>query len=1206
MCVMSEGDFSVQVDDVVCFSAGLTGAPFGAGTIHAYLASDRKPPQVAAGISLGALTAAVMERCYRDLEHSRTEAARWRWYRRYLSYLLDRPFDVVWDAIPNPSDLIADLPPVQDLNLPLDENGETFEPAKEREVEARRKLHLIAMLGNWFAHLPVKISAVAWLVVRYVRHKERYPKPPLLRLWNFLCWQANFLWTVWMLLFHMAWRPFWVPEWSFRYKGSQIHSPRWQRIRPLLGWKVWLPSFFLCLAVISLGSWRLFAAIADLVDSGRLHFPHVGWLIVLLFGPVIPVYVALIIRRLHPSARNGSTHRVIQSVLHNLDIDKSLLSDFPMLLKLWKLFSEDGRIPRMRDCLFPVLLVAAPLQILPSGPDQYERVPGPNQLWPATKGDCPVVRALRACLAVSPWFAPWTAKETSEGDDRAAWIRKPDQLDRLDLVDGSAVRHNPLPALFRYLKQDEKLAARLNRSDALVHLVYNVPIRWKPEPRECSINDESEEPRLPNIVDTAFSGLQLARRRDSRLEVIRTNQMSRIQRTLQECTGRATSPPIHTITVDEIAPQDELQFKNNLKPTETEILSHIAAGCRQTLSVLYGDELNGSTNCWEFLRSKAHKREWNEAPSVGLPGLAEVCRHCTRILQPIEKPPENLLPACFRAGDGALVRRFPNLSGERPRVVFLASGGVFRGSFHIGMLGAMLALDIKPDMIVGASVGTLTGAVFGSILNAKLSCKKRGDDCARAKFHQLAKLFLEVDDRVALTKTFKAAAKDLGIRGRRPGLRLSPNQLRKMVKEGSRKDAGAAATGAPPALIDAISELFLIPYRETANIAADFVAGHVSEAVNDFWSQIRKETIDRLGIHDAVLGATLIEKEIGLLLKDDLCLASSGPMDALQPFLQHGIAFFATTVNLVTESITTLGAELDRTSYDPMEALLASSAFPAAFAPRRASALYPGVGRRDIFYGDGGMFDNLPGLSALEILSEIQQDRLTDTIGEGRWRQELVRRFQEPDLIIVGSLNVKQPLGLNESYDSVLKSASRSKRLADNEKILGMQRAARKIDRQLGQVAAQPAVGDKDKRIPRQSEEFLNGIVNAAILAVYPSDEDHLNGTFEFCSSLGLKRDRVRSSITDGCFQTLLELYTGQQAENDSILGRSLAATGVRRLGIQNTQQATHTCPYFRTETGDIRCPFDGAADNLYATCVKDSTHKALVNKIRLQNHPRT
>src|SRR5215467_1467653 len=55
-------------NDAVCFTAGFAGAMFGAGAIHAYLASDRKPPQVVAGISMGALNAAAMQRCYRELQ----------------------------------------------------------------------------------------------------------------------------------------------------------------------------------------------------------------------------------------------------------------------------------------------------------------------------------------------------------------------------------------------------------------------------------------------------------------------------------------------------------------------------------------------------------------------------------------------------------------------------------------------------------------------------------------------------------------------------------------------------------------------------------------------------------------------------------------------------------------------------------------------------------------------------------------------------------------------------------------------------------------------------------------------------------------------------------------------------------------------------------------------------------------------------------
>ncbi len=178
-------------------------------------------------------------------------------------------------------------------------------------------------------------------------------------------------------------------------------------------------------------------------------------------------------------------------------------------------------------------------------------------------------------------------------------------------------------------------------------------------------------------------------------------------------------------------------------------------------------------------------------------------------------------------------------------------------------------------------------------------------------------------------------------------------------------------------------------------------------------------------------------------------------MEAMQPFLKDsGIALFATTVNLVTEAISTLGADLDCRSYDFLEGPLASSAFPAAFAPRRASALYPGRGRRDIFYGDGRMFDNLPMLPALEVLSEMQKDHLRDA--SEVWQATLKRRRNQPDLFLVGSLNTRQDAALHEQFDFVLKSWKRARVLSDNEKTYGPDTGS---DRLAASRRAAPTIG---------------------------------------------------------------------------------------------------------------------------------------------------
>src|SRR5688572_6475361 len=91
--------------EAVCFTAGPAGAVFALGAIHAWLAADRRAPEVIAGISVGAVSAAAMQRCCRDLETAKgnaevgsekIEATRWEWFRKYLFALSDSPLEVIF------------------------------------------------------------------------------------------------------------------------------------------------------------------------------------------------------------------------------------------------------------------------------------------------------------------------------------------------------------------------------------------------------------------------------------------------------------------------------------------------------------------------------------------------------------------------------------------------------------------------------------------------------------------------------------------------------------------------------------------------------------------------------------------------------------------------------------------------------------------------------------------------------------------------------------------------------------------------------------------------------------------------------------------------------------------------------------------------------------------------------------------------------
>ncbi len=167
-----------KAKEAVCFTAGPSGAAFGAGVIHAWLAADRAQPLVTAGISTGALTASAMQKCYRELaaaaagentavDELKLESARWKWFRTYLSTVCNNPLSFLWRSIPDPVDYFADKPPVTDISV-----KSLPEDLKAESQKARRHFYLLTKLGTWLAGLPIRVSTVASLVVFYIRIKE--------------------------------------------------------------------------------------------------------------------------------------------------------------------------------------------------------------------------------------------------------------------------------------------------------------------------------------------------------------------------------------------------------------------------------------------------------------------------------------------------------------------------------------------------------------------------------------------------------------------------------------------------------------------------------------------------------------------------------------------------------------------------------------------------------------------------------------------------------------------------------------------------------------------------------------------------------------------------------------------------------------------------------------------------------------------------
>lgn len=883
-------------------------------------------------------------------------------------------------------------------------------------------------------------------------------------------------------------------------------------------------------------------------------------------------------------------YRVFTHLLDMLGLKRGLIHDYFLRRKLIQLFEPDWkktlhkRNPAqvtLGDEPVRVLLVAAPLPTLRERGQKLST--WKNQVW--AQPGTPLVHALRTALAAPPFFEPTRLKT---GEELRWWLKGPmleeweksEQAEKgLDLVDGAVIRQNPLPALFAYLRRDPALAQRMAKANdaehAAIHVVYRVPLEGRPEPEDAAAAKSEER---QTIVDVARLSLRLSSRRDTQLEVAQTNLISSLETLLQaagaaEGRGKAMSA---SIFADEIAPEDDLQFKNVLNPTREEILKAAATGCRRTLEALYKDALSANqcseVECGALLAQvgKPRRRKFLE----DFPGLREVCEHCPRLLR---RPEEKKKLSTVSVADSlesakTLVRDMTWLSGERPRIVFVASGGVFRGAFHIGMLAALRDCQIRPDLIVGASVGTLMGGALGAMFTSEKDI-----------LGPLVDAFLKVDEQVALTRTLKGAARELGVRGRL--IRLSPGAVRRMVQRGSRSDPGFAAAGAPAALIDALSDLFMIPHKNTAEIAAEFVAGHVTKATNVFLQQIKKETLRRMEIEQAVIGTSLLEP-----LARELLGWTGARLTERQPFKPKKIAFFGTTTNLVTQSPLLLGGNQLRPDapYDYVEAALASSAFPAVFAPRPESNVFPGSGRTDIFFSDGGMFDNLPFLPAIEILSRGQRG-YRQTKGKNLTALEfLAQRNRQPDLLIAGALNAlaEEEPGAEGPFETLAAIYQRAGSLANNEKIRSFEYASRRVHDQIERyVNAAPATARTRNVLP-----LVDGLVDAAVLPVFPASAEHLNGTFAFCASTGLEPWRVRKSIADGCYQTL-RVFAEQQSPAavgltpESVRGL-MGKEGGRRIPkiVQRKDKKSlkpGQCPFFlRSEPGreaepaPFACPF--------------------------------
>jgi predicted acylesterase/phospholipase RssA len=583
------------------------------------------------------------------------------------------------------------------------------------------------------------------------------------------------------------------------------------------------------------------------------------------------------------------------------------------------------------------------------------------------------------------------------------------------------------------------------------------------------------------------------------------------------------------------------------------------------------------------------------------PGVSEVCRCCIARRAKIGvdgKPTEELrqhvrLP---RLDPGPLPPdQAPSEVLKGPAVVFLFSGGVFRGVFQVGFANAVSELGIQPDVIAGASVGTIIGALTGRVFKNPGACflvqRQR-------QTRRLAATFLTID-RFVLTDRFADFVRHLSIHA--ASADFSPRDL-DLVFRRYDQDGGAAFGRRSRRVLSGLERLFYMSPFEVVELVKTLRAANWQETARQL-KNIAQEMVDRYGVGLELLGSEPLQQLIDGFVFD----GKAEPGTRLSHF---GFTLMGTTTNL---TLGTLDILRSTHPWDPRftQSLLASSAFPAVFRPRWSWEVYRQPGHV-AQYADGGIMDNLPLGAVVEYL----------------WGKNAPKRFEHrpevPHLILTATL---EPEKADWSGRDDLCSLcwteirDRATQLRYNGKIDKFQQGQRDIRRILRQRAAE---GDPDVLSPDLP-------MNLDVLAVKPQ---WLCGSFAFHPMLGFSRKKQTESIAHGCASTICAIADHFDPDNKAhaidaaslrkwALGRGIAldqlpvrtnhenrgALGFGPANLTEAEQKQGYCWFRRADAKTGKrpiCPFhptspastDGEAvspelHKIYLACGRRLTHEA-------------
>jgi predicted acylesterase/phospholipase RssA len=718
-------------------------------------------------------------------------------------------------------------------------------------------------------------------------------------------------------------------------------------------------------------------------------------------------------------------------------------------------------------------------------------------------------------------------------------------IDGKVLIDAVHVGNDPTKALV-------ELFIRAGVADvASVHIYPVEPLPISRE--ELGKYAPVEGQPFVNLLDIVMRALQLQRFRDATVDRTMTQVVSD---TLPAGAGtiqiRDNGKPRKFFRA-KIAPI-ELDFSPALnskilfgdkEERRTAIDNTIAAGCRAALEVMHAEVIGGMkaktaankarfVECEAVMAKVAERRKIDVAKTplpgsdIGAPGLREICKHCRicdehgkqihdkavrsllvrQVAQPTRKStdteqtplepvpdwpheleeelPSEDTPVIATDNQHQPGDKAKDPDAELPAVACLFSGGVFRGVFQLGVLNALSLLETRPRIVAGASIGSITAAMVAAALS------KPDPDERNLLVARMASVYIGVD-RIILTDRFSDFIRNWTIRASETKF-----SLRQMDKVFRKYDEGRAKVFQRNVreVLAGLERLFYInPYQVNRIVRAlrNRTGGEAAEQLKDNVQQ----WLNRMDVGEEVLGAEPLQMLIEEFVIPDKY--SDNPESAPFECIDDNTMFLATATNLTDGKFELLPRENEDTTL--IEGLLASSAFPAVFRPRRSWDLHPGTNEINQFI-DGGVMDNLPLVSALDQMRKLANNA------------ELpLRSTHGPHLMLAASLEIDSeredeidPETIAEFWPALM---SRAGELKYNTKLNNFERVTANLQK------------------IHYCSDAMRTPMRVKVLAVKPR---WLCNTFAFHPMLGFRRITQVRSIAHGCAATLIAM--GGEADN--------------------------------------------------------------------------